>query len=153
MPKRTAWEAKIYRLDHSCARCRSHLFKAHRLLAARSRPLGSQGFPRRLSAPENPGRGIEHDWPGERLKSRMRQRPTRMGVPLSTRASRRRGHRAEQDRLDAVESVVREQRTVIARAGREQISLSQHVDRTGGIGHDLLCQPVKERSPGHRDCR
>ena len=92
------------------------------------------------------GRSIEHDRPGERLKSRMRQRPTRMGVPLSTRASRRRGHREEQDRFDAIERVVREQRTVIARAGREHlISLCQHVDRTGGIGHDLLCQPVLER--------
>ena len=68
-----------------------------------------------------------------------------MGVPLSTGASRRRGHREEQDRLNAVQGIVREQRTMVARAGREHlIPLRQHVDRAGGIGHDLLCEPVLE---------
>ena len=91
------------------------------------------------------GRGIEHDRPSERLEGRMRQRPACMGVPLSTWASRRRSHREEQDRLDAVQGIVREQRTMIPRAGGEHlISLSQHVDRAGGIGHDLLSQPVLE---------
>ena len=34
---------------------------------------------------------------------------------------------------------------MVARARREHlIPLRQHVDRAGGIGHDLLCQPVLE---------
>ena len=91
------------------------------------------------------GRGIEHDRPSERLEGRVRQRPACMGVPLSTWASRRRSHREEQDRLNAVQGIVREQRTMIPRAGSEHlISLRQHVDRAGGIGHDLLSQPVLE---------
>ena len=91
------------------------------------------------------GRGIEHDRPSARLKGRVRQRPACMGVPLSTWASRRRSHREEQDRLNAVQGIVREQRTVVPRVGSEHlISLRQHVDRAGGIGHDLLSQPVLE---------
>ena len=93
------------------------------------------------------GRCIEHRWPSERLKSRVGQSRAGIGVPLSTRPSGPGRHGEHRNRLDAVECVVRENRAVVARIRRHQLMpLREHIDGTGGIGHDLVHEPMLERA-------